>query len=224
MTNAPKFLGSGLRIGLLGMLTLGVGVVVVRSLFFPPPPRLTTQAGLDYPDAVTLSRWQLVTAEPYDPSTLDPSLAPDAYQYRYQQGDRTLEATVAYVTHPFVNETYFRMYSPTLINIQIHETDQQGFYGVVTRQDHAELHACVRPRGHSVILYPQLARGADVIDWRLSHLWKWMMGQSPLRDYRCLWTTLRLPLEGRSPDDAYGILESVWPEWRSHWSQTFPPL
>jgi cyanosortase A-associated protein len=224
MTNVLKSAWPGLRLGLLGAITLGVGAVVVRSLFFPPPPRLTTQAALDYPTAVPLSDWQLTQAQAYDPSTVDPNLADDGYQYRYQQGDRTLAATVAYVTHPFVNETYFRMYSPTLIDIQMRETDDQGFYGLVTRQDQAELHACVRPRGRSVILYPQLARGRDVIDWRPSHLWKWMMGQAPLRDYRCLWTTLQISLEDRSVAEAYAILEAAWPEWRSHWSQAFPPL
>ncbi|MEA5581253.1 hypothetical protein VB620_07860 [Nodularia harveyana UHCC-0300] len=38
----------------------------------------------------------------------------------------------------------------------------------------------------------------------------WLFGQDVLRDDRCLWTQLSMPLNGLPATDVYPILESVW--------------
>lgn len=200
-----------LRLGILGLVALAVVGVWGRSLsislespapeafVFPPQP----------------ASWQWVDSGPYRLPEAENAELP-AFRYRYRREDLDITATVVYVVHPHVNEKYFRTYSPILANTEIRDDGAGGFYGVVEGEDALTLHGCIRPRGGSVITYSQFSQSPDTIDLSPSHVWKWLRGQTPLRDYRCLWASLQIP----AGDEA--VLDALWGEWRSPWPAHFP--
>lgn len=202
-----------LRLGILGLVALAVGGVWGRSLWmsletpspeafiFPPQP----------------GPWQWLDSGPYHPPEAENAELP-GFQYRYHREDLPITATVVYVTHPHVNEKYFRSYGPILANTEIRDDGAGGSYSLVTAGDTLLLHGCIRPRGGSVITYRQFAQSPDTIDLSPSHLWNWLRGQTPLRDYRCLWGSLQIP--AGAGDEVF--LDTLWEEWRSPWPAHFP--
>jgi len=86
------------------------------------------------------------------------------------------------------------------------------------------LRSCINPRGPGVITYEQFIQNRYTYDWQPSRLLPVLLGQEPLRDHRCLWTYLSLPLENLSEQQAYSILEEVWLSWYQWWHPRFPNI
>jgi cyanosortase A-associated protein len=52
----------------------------------------------------------------------------------------------------------------------------------------------------------------------------WLLGKASIRDRRCLWTQLSIPVTELEPKQAYLILEKSWQEWYQWWQPRFPSL
>jgi cyanosortase A-associated protein len=48
------------------------------------------------------------------------------------------------------------------------------------------------------------------------------LGQEGLKDRRCLWAHLSVPLKNSSPEAAYQVLEKAWFSWYQWWQPRFP--
>jgi cyanosortase A-associated protein len=134
-----------------------------------------------------------------------------------------------YVAHLHPNETLFREYDPSLSSPGetapiLRSTPETGSYSLEIQEERAYLRACINPRGPSAITYEQFIQNRYTYDLQFSRLWPVLLGQEPMRDYRCLWTHLSVPADKTAPDSAYQVLEKAWPSWYQWWYAHFPKL
>jgi len=73
----------------------------------------------------------------------------------------------------------------------------------------AYLNACINSRGGSTFTKEQFNYNRIHRDTQFNRLLAWLLIQQPLRDKRCLWTHLSIPLNRSSPESAYVILENA---------------
>lgn len=113
----------------------------------------------------------------------------------------------------------FLLDQPLLV---VRQQEGVGFYGVFVYQKRAYLDACINSRGGSTFTKEQFSYNRIQYDVQLNRLLPWLLGLQPLRDKRCLWTHLSIPLNQSSPEQAYLILENAWFSWYKWWSSRFP--
>jgi cyanosortase A-associated protein len=85
----------------------------------------------------------------------------------------------------------------------------------------AYLDACINSRGGSTFTEEQFRANRIQYDVQFNRLLPWLLGQQELRDQRCLWTHLSIPLNQSSPESSYHILENAWFSWYSGGFLTF---
>ncbi len=81
---------------------------------------------------------------------------------------------------------------PTLV---LRQQANTGFYNLFTYQQRAYLSTCINSRGGSTVTAPQFRRNRLIYDMRLGRLFPWLVGQGTIRDRRCLWAHLSVPLK-----------------------------
>jgi cyanosortase A-associated protein len=182
-------------------------------------PQSTEQEQLSFvlPSDVPLPGWQLLDSR----AVVNPS----GRIYQYRRNNLQVKLEVYYVTDAEANQDLFRQYSPSslLANVPtLVQHNQQGFYSLSVEQSRAYLRTCINPRGESTITYDQFVRNRYLDDLKFSRLLPWLLGQVSLRDHRCLWTHLSIPVKGESPQPAYRNLEKVWTPWHKWWQEQFP--
>ncbi|NJM68569.1 MAG: cyanoexosortase A system-associated protein [Acaryochloris sp. RU_4_1] len=170
-----------------------------------------------FPTGIPLPGWQ--------PSGSEELNEPSGHIYRYGKDGHQLDLQMYYVIDANTNQKYFRQYDPTSTDVSttiIQRENQQGFYRLSTEKNRAYLRACIDPQGRSTITYDQFIRNRYVNDLQFRRILPWILGQVTLRDHRCLWTHLSVPIQGTSPDPAYEILEVAWVPWQRWWKSHFP--
>jgi cyanosortase A-associated protein len=207
------------RIPFLMIVLGGTLWVLGKGVLVSSPKQQSTSAV--FPDQVSLSGWQFLESKP--------QVDPIGRTYEYMQGETQLTIEMRYVAGLPSNEKPFREYDPTII---IPATPQQispmmrqqdgGYYGLYIQDGKAYLRSCINPRGKAVITYGQFIHNRYTVDLQPSRLIPWLTAQEPLRDYRCLWAYLSMPLMDTSPDAAYQILEKNWTTWYKWWHSNFP--
>lgn len=90
-----------------------------------------------------------------------------------------------------------------------------------TYKQQAYLDACINPQGGSTFTSDLFDANRIRYDLQFARLLPWLLGHQELRDKRCLWTHLSIPLD-RSSSDAYVSLEQAWFSWHKWWSSRFP--
>jgi cyanosortase A-associated protein len=240
------------RVGILITLVSGVGLCLGRSLMINQlnkfDRRVIKSPALNFPATVTLPEWKFVQGKaiPEQPIkqtkrvvSSSPNVARTAlvateytvlsgYQYDYQQGDRSLQIEMRYLSpkepigvldllnaHP--SQTFFQQQP----KVNVREQADTGSYGVFTLQQQAYLSSCIHPTGKSTFNpQPTSQSGYEVLPKRI---WGWLMSQALIFDHRCLWVHLSTPVES-SPEAAYQQLEQVWRSWYPGWQARFPNL
>jgi cyanosortase A-associated protein len=240
------------RLMVLITLVGGVGLCLGRSLtinqFNKFEKRVIKPPALNFPATVTLPEWKFVQGKAIPEQTIkqtkrvvssSPNVARTAlvateytvlsgYQYGYQQGDRSLNIEMRYLSpkepisvldllnaHP--SQTFFQQQP----KVTLREQTDTGFYGVFTLQQRAYLSSCINPTGKSTFNpQPTSQPSHEVVSRRI---WGWLMSQALIFDHRCLWVQLSTPVES-SPEAAYQQLEQVWRSWYPGWQARFPNL
>ena len=107
--------------------------------------------------------------------------------------------------------------------VLLRQQEQTGFYSLWQTEDRVNLGACINPRGGSTVTGDQFRQNRNIHDLQFSRIMFWLIGLVPLRDWRCLWTTLSVPIEtGKSPQEIYPVLEQAWFSWYEWWQPRFP--
>lgn len=211
------------RIWLLTALFIGVLCVLVKSILFSH----TTQSAATpfvFPTSVPLPQWQLLDSLPLK-ITDDPTFLASR-RYRYQQNRNSLNIDMHYIVNSsgdvqdFVKKHIFaqKATAPLLIR----ETSGVGFHALFTYQGNAFLSSCINPRGGSTVTFDQFRENRNSYDMQPGRLLLWLLGIQPLRDFRCMWNVLSVPLKTAQPEEVYPILESTWLSWYSWWETRFP--
>ncbi|EAW39169.1 cyanoexosortase A system-associated protein [Lyngbya sp. PCC 8106] len=210
-----------LRTSLL-IFTFGTVFFVLGKSAINPAPKQLIETPFIFPREVPLSEWKAVQSKNFEDKI--PRIL-----YEYTASNLKLEIEMKYVDHPHVNEKIFRQYDPRLSKFgldkpQMKQQDKTGFYSVEKVEDRVYLRSCINPRAPGVITYEQFIQNRYTYDWQPSRLLPVLLGQEPLRDHRCLWTYLSVPLENLSEQQAYSILEEVWLSWYQWWHPRFPNI
>lgn len=206
-------------IRLLLLMTTCGGVLwgLRATLVISPSLEQEVEGKFAFPTDVPLSGWQPLGSEEIE--------KPSGHIYRYGKDNHRLDLQMNYVIDANANQKYFRQYDPTSTDVSttiIQRESQQGFYHLSTEKNRAYLRACIDPQGRSTITYDQFIRNRYVNDLQFKRILPWVLGEVTLRDHRCLWTHLSIPIQGTSPDPAYEILEAAWFPWQTWWKGHFP--
>ncbi len=89
-------------------------------------------------------------------------------------------------------------------------------------QNDAYLASCINPRGESTVTIEQFNKNRYDHDIRPERLLRWFLRAESIRDFRCLWVSLSIPITDQRTDEAFSTLEAVWFFWHDWWKPHFP--
>ncbi|MEM8778092.1 MAG: cyanoexosortase A system-associated protein [Cyanobacteria bacterium P01_G01_bin.49] len=205
--------------------TLGSTLFVLGKSFVVPTTKKVPVSSFTFPEKIPLPGWQLQDNDV--PTDLLKGRSFQGRGYEYRQKDLNLAIAMHYVPYLHPNETLFRAYDSRLpssndpIAIMRHKPET-GFYMIGIEEKQAYLRACINPRGPSAITYQQFIQNRYTDDLKFSRFLPVLLGHEPLRDYRCLWTHLSIPVNQGDSNSAYQVLEKAWGFWYDWWHNNFP--
>jgi cyanoexosortase A len=143
--------------------------------------------------------------------------------YNYLSQNQQLQLQIRYMTNTRGNQNPFldgkKQDSLKNIQKQVMYSPEIGYYIIYEDSKQAYFTACVNPRGGSTVNSTQFMQNRYKYDLTMSRVLPWLFGQDVLRDDRCLWTQLSVPLNGVSASSIYPVLQSIWldnyPKWQS---------
>ena len=115
-------------------------------------------------------------------------------------------------------------------NLHVRYTESIGYYALFVDQERAYLSACINPRGGSTLTREQFMNNRNNYDITRDRIVSYLIGITDLRDIRCLFTIISVPLENKqignfnnnSLDVSYQKLEKAWSDWYNKWEDNFP--
>ena len=136
--------------------------------------------------------------------------------YSYIAKNQELKLQIRYLTNTRGNENPFLDDKPrnSLKNIsqKVRFSEKNGYYILYEDSKEAYLTACINPRGGSTVNSTQFMQNRYQYDLKINRILPWLFGKDIMRDDRCLWTQLSVPLNGVSATNIYPALESIWLE------------
>ena len=149
-------------------------------------------------------------------------------KYQYEQKGSPVNLEISYLTNTRGDVgTYLSKYTdiaPEAIhNRTIAQLKNIGHHTLLKDDARAYLSSCISPRSPSNVSQKQFSEYRYQNDLTFKVAWEWLQGKSSIRDRRCLWVHLSVPLTPDVPT-AYQVLESTWQEVYQWWLPNFPPL
>lgn len=213
-----------IRIWLLATLFVGVLGVLFKLLLFPNSSQLAATSFV-FPTTVPLPQWQLVESLPLK-ITDDPNFIASR-RYRYQQNGVSMNVDMHYIINSSGDlKDSLRKHiisKGSASSLILREKPGMGFYAFFTNQGNAYLTSCINPRGGSTVTFDQFRQNRNTYDLQPGRLLLWLLGLEELRDWRCLWSLMSIPVETANRGEAFSLLESAWFSWYPWWEQHFPP-
>lgn len=209
----------------------GVLCVLGKSILAPTPTVQGTviPAPFIFPPEVPLPGWQPLASRPLANDVAQRQKLLSGRLYRYRQKGLPIDIEMRYTIETSGNVMGFiRNYttiplSAIQLSSRIDRYQQAvGYYMLFGYQKRAYLTSCINPRGGSTVTLPQFQHNRYTYDIQFSRLLHWLFSQENIRDLRCLWVHLSIPLNSTSPEDAYPILENAWFSWYQWWQPRFP--
>ncbi|MDJ1184683.1 cyanoexosortase A system-associated protein [Roseofilum casamattae] len=200
------------RLRIVGLaITLGFTWFTFSKLLVKPIPE--KQEDIVFPATViSLSGWNYRGSD----GLHDPDL--EGKVYRYRQGDRVLEIEMRQITYADGNiDNYLQKYHNIKPLLTVKQEPEVGFYSLFVDSEKAYLSSCINLHGESTVTAEQFAHNRNTDDLQLHRILSWLLGQSDLRDWRCLWVNLSIPLDNYSQEETYLRLEQAWFKWYNWW-------
>lgn len=186
-----------------------------------------------FPSVVPLPGWQLAQSLPLTIPKVEREdnygIVSTSRQYSYRQGNQQLKVEINYEEGTLGDfYGYIKYYTPISLNslkLRQESIYQQGvgFYNLFVSQGRSHLVSCINPRGESTVTPAQFFANRRTYDLQLQKLLPWFLGKESLIDRRCLWTHLSMPLQKKSAETTYPVLEKAWHSWYQWWKLRFPP-
>ena len=211
-----------IRISLLGVTLGGVLLVLGKVTLYPAlSSRIVTP--FVFPTAVPLTKWQPLQSHPLVDQTAKHPTYLSGRRYQYIQDNIQLDIEMRYLVDTDGDvKAFLNTYTSIRSFPMLRQQEGVGFYSLFTYQRKAYLSSCINPYGGSTVTDNQFKQNRNTYDVRLSRLLSWLLGQEKLKDERCLWTHLSVPLRYSSPEPSYQLLESTWFSWYQWWRPRFP--
>jgi cyanosortase A-associated protein len=213
------------RLFLLGATLTGVMLILAKSIFYPTKGDRTISA-FDFPETVPMTGWQLLESNPIKPNK--DSLFLSGSHYLFGQNGTSLQMEIYYLTvddqsgmHNFITKHGFGDWVPGKVTMQ--QNNNVGYYGFWETEEEVHLSGCISPYGGTTLTAEQYGQKQNKNALKISRIIPWAIGTESLRDMRCLWTNISVPIQpGESPEKFYPILENVWFSWYEWWQPRFP--
>lgn len=225
--------GKKLRIPVL-IFTFASAVFVFGKTIIDPGIGRRTATPFVFPSEVPLPQWQFVASKSLPNQTIDElpygKLVLPGMQYSYKQNDIPLEIKMRYEVNTggdvkqLIEKYTDIVFPPSRPMPNIRQNKQIGFYAVFADQKQAYLDACINPRGGSTFTFAQFDYNRIHYDVQFQRVLLWLFGRQELRDNRCLWTHLSIPLNQSDRESTYATLEQAWFSWYKWWHSRFPKI
>jgi cyanosortase A-associated protein len=225
-----------LRTSMLILICFGVFAALGKLIVFPTPVYQAVPAAFELPADVPLPGWQLVAVRPLEqkPNTKSAQqrlLSSQLYEYEQgesQQKEQLLQIEMRYAIETSGNVMGFlgSYTNIPLERIQPKLRDERyqaglGHYLILVNEQRTYLTSCINPRGESTVTLPQFRHNRYFNDVRIDRLWDWLLKSEKIRDDRCLWVNMSIPVAGTSPQAADSVLENAWVDWYRWWQPRF---
>lgn len=208
-----------LRMPLLVITNVSVILVLGKIVLSPSIHKETL-----FPPVVPLPKWQLIESKSLP---ANPWIWPGRH-YRYTQNQLPLDIYMRYVEpsdgdlKQIIDSYTYIKFSSDQPRLSIRQQPGVGFYGVYVYQERAYLDACVNAFGGSTFTAEQFSSNRKRHELQFNRLLAYLITDIRLREGRCLWSQLSIPLKDTSTETAYRKLETVWFSWYKWWSSRFP--
>jgi cyanosortase A-associated protein len=207
-------------------------IAIGVSLFIP---RYQDRPKFKLPDQVSLSEWRSLSSENLLPMVQKHQEAKvaDARRYLYTSLTQdTLRIDVLYIKASAVMPKSIELLNLkySLDSLNIRHQKMIGHYALFNDQDRVYLSSCINPRGLSTVTEDQLISNRNYYDFTPDRIGAYLLGFSYIRDNRCLFTVMSVPLEkaqisnlqNNSLDNHHQKLEKAWTNWYQKWENNFP--
>ncbi len=210
-----------LRLPMLAIACASVFLVLTQALL-----RSSTQATpFPFPVDLPLQDWRLIASNSLTHSVTQPPMPVNGWRYQYQQPKSSLRVDLQYLikTDGNVKEYIHNLSSLNQAKVPTKEFWQQvnqlqqgnyrqgiGSFIIYSVGQTAYLSSCIPPRGETIVNPEQFIRNSDRYDLQFNRLIPWLVGQQDLRDNRCLWAQLSMPLRNDLPTQVFKQLETNW--------------
>lgn len=210
-----------IRLSFLAVTTIGVFLVLAKSILIPAEDKRTASAFV-FPNAVPLAEWQSLPSKSLVPQSQRLKYL-SGRKYEYIQNELALNIEMRYIVNTVGDvKEYIKQETLPLSKVIQRQQTGIGFYNLFTYQEKAYLSSCINPRGGTTVTDRQFKQNRNTYDVQLNRLLPWLLGQQNLKDNRCLWTHLSVPLKHTTPDHAYQKLETAFFSWYQWWEPRFP--
>ena len=214
----------------ISLITVLVATCTAISIYlFIPSSKLRPKYQL--PAQITISNWKFQSSNPLDKLYAQKAIASQRYIYKSDQ-DEVLQIDLLYVNGivkvtQYLSDLGFNPPKGSIINRYSPNT---GHYLLFSDQKRAYLSSCINPRGGSTITEDQFMQNRNTYDINPERIISYLLGTTDLRDTRCLFTILSIPLENQNLDsqnfnfldESYQKLEKAWTNWHQDWQKKFP--
>lgn len=209
----------------LAVTLVGLTLAVLK-LGLDPKAANRQPSNLNFPQTVQLPNWQFSKSAAISPN--NPKLEEfflDIYEYQYKQQQQTLNVRMYYTISTRGESTgflgkRFEIDSAVIpITQEFKGNEETGYYSLFEYKGRSHLISCINPLGSSTVTSQQFLANRNQYDLQPQRVMAWVLGQEALRDSRCLWVEISMPLESKV---AYPILEKAWGDWYQYWQDKFP--
>ncbi|MEH2160640.1 MAG: cyanoexosortase A system-associated protein [Nostoc sp.] len=210
------------RILFLSVTWIGI---VLTTIYLITSNRLLNTSIL--PDSLALKSWQQVKAKSWSnqnsdiPINTQVAIVRSQKDYSYVRNDQRLDLQMRYSmntrgeSNPFLDQINANLAKDSKNNIKY--VKGIGYYLLYSDSKQAYLTACINPRGGSTVTSAQFMQNRYTYDLTWSRIVPWIFGKEVLRDNRCIWTQLSVPLNQVADSKVYSILESLWADNYLSW-------
>jgi len=206
---------------------LGLALAVLKLGLDPKAANRQPQ-NLTFPASVPVPPWQFMQSAAIAPN--NPKLEEfflDIYEYKYQKEGKSLNVKMYYTlgtrgeSSVFLAKRFEIDSAVFPIAQEFRGNSETGYYSLFNYKGRSHLVSCINPRGSSTVTSQQFLANRNQYDLQPERFIPWILGQEALRDNRCLWVDMSIPLEAKT---AYPILEKAWGSWYQYWDGKFPSI
>lgn len=202
----------------------GCGILTLAKTIVNPESSDRPVSSFIFPTAIALPGWQFLQSNSLEKPTFDNLQYISGRRYRYIQ-KMPLDIEMRYLVNTDGDvKKFLNSYTPIRFSseqLQLRQHQKVGFYSLFIYQERAYLSACINSIGGSTVTDRQFRHNRNIYDVPSTRLIFWLLNQVELRDERCLWANLSVPLK-QSTTDSYKTLEKAWFSWYQWWEPRFP--
>ena len=205
-----------IRLPLLIINFTGIVIVLVIIIVKPTQSWLPNTSHA-FPDKISLPKWEQIQSRTLPQQNLKKNKIIAQKHYRYLQDNLYLDIEMRYLTltegEKFLTK-YLGITSPVEMRLQ----ESIGYYGIGVDKQKAFLSACITYGGITTFTEKQFEKNQYLSIFKPQNLFSWLLGRRTSKDKHCMWAHLSIPLDDKTPELAYQILEKTWFDWYRQWN------